>query len=192
MKPTVGRIVHFHPVATVTHAALIAYVHSDTMVNLAAFDGNGKPYGVTSVELVAAGKPKPEFGHFCEWMPYQVEQAKKQEHQAIESVTDAAVEAAIISKGLTAARITPDHIAACMARVTYVVDDRVNGSTTTLAHAFLDGSFYLGTGMSASVSLTNYDAHLGRSLALKNATKKAEDKLWELEGYALRAKLRSA
>ena len=79
MKPTVGRIVHFHPVATVTHAALIAYVHSDTMVNLAAFDGNGKAYGVTSVELVAAGKPKPEFGHFCEWMPFQVEAEKARE-----------------------------------------------------------------------------------------------------------------
>lgn len=193
MKPTVGRVVLYHPKPGVIHAALIAYVHSDTMVNLAAFDNNGNPYGQTSVELVAPDAPStPEFGSYCQWMPFQVQQAKKQEHQAIESVTDAALEASILSKGLTAARITPDHIAACMARVTYVVDDRVNGSTTTLAHAFLDGSFYLGTGMSACVSVDNYDADIGRSFALKNATKKAEDKLWELEGYALRAKLLSA
>lgn len=85
MKPTLGRIVHFHPKPGITHAALIACVHSDTMVNLAAFDGSGRSYCVTSVELVAADKPKPEFGQYCEWMPYQVEQAKKPE--ATEQVT---------------------------------------------------------------------------------------------------------
>ena len=72
MKPTVGRIVHFHPKEAVTHAAVIAFVHSDTMVNLAVFDGNGKSYGQTSVQLVAPGQAKPEFGFYCEWMPYQV------------------------------------------------------------------------------------------------------------------------
>jgi hypothetical protein len=67
MKPTVGRVVHYHPKLGVIHAALIAFVHSDTMVNLAAFDGNGNPYGQTSVQLVAPDAPKPEFGSYCEW-----------------------------------------------------------------------------------------------------------------------------
>lgn len=193
MKPTVGRVVLYHPKPGVIHAALIAFVHSDTMVNLAAFDNNGNPYGQTSVQLLAPDAPsKPEFGSYCQWMPFQVQQAKKQEHQALESVTDAAVEAAILSKGLTAARITPDHIAACMARVTFVVDERVNGSTVTLAHAFLDGSFYLDTGMSNCISAENYNSDVGSNQALNDVTKKAENKLWELEGYALRAKLLSA
>jgi hypothetical protein len=77
MKPTVGRIVLFHPVPEVTMAAIVAHVHSDTMVNLAVFDGNGKSYGQTSVQLVAPGQAKPEFGFYCEWMPHQVEQADK-------------------------------------------------------------------------------------------------------------------
>lgn len=78
MKPTVGSIVLFHPTPEVTHAALIAFVHSDTCVNLAVFDSNGVSSGKTSVQLVNPGQPKPEFGHFCEWMPYQVSQAAKQ------------------------------------------------------------------------------------------------------------------
>lgn len=73
MKPTVGRIVHFHQTAGVTLAAVIAFVHSDTMVNLAVFDGNGRSFGQPSVQLVAPGQPKPEFGFYCEWMPDQVE-----------------------------------------------------------------------------------------------------------------------
>jgi hypothetical protein len=75
MKPTVGRIVHFHPRTGVTHAAIITFVHSETCVNLAVFDSSGGSDGKTSVQLVAPGQPKPEFGFFCEWMPYQVEKA---------------------------------------------------------------------------------------------------------------------
>lgn len=75
MKPSIGRIVHFHPRPGVTHAAIVTFVHSDTCVNLAVFDSNGGTEGKTSVQLVAPGQSKPEFGFFCEWMPYQVEKA---------------------------------------------------------------------------------------------------------------------
>lgn len=77
MKPTVGRIVHFHPVPTVTHAAIIAYVESDTCVNLAVFNGDGCAYDMTSVQLVAPGAAKPEFGAYAEWMPHQVQPASQ-------------------------------------------------------------------------------------------------------------------
>ena len=100
MKPTVGRVVHFHPTAGVTHAAIIAYVHSDTMVNLAVFDDNGKAYGQPSVQLVAPGTPKPEFGFYCDWMSYQVEQAKKNEDEAVNAVA---------SSPAGVPRITPEH-----------------------------------------------------------------------------------
>lgn len=78
MKPTIGRNVLFRPAPGVTHAAIITAVHSNTMVNLVVFDAYGVSSGKTSVQLVSPGQDKPEFGQFCEWMPYQVAQAAKQ------------------------------------------------------------------------------------------------------------------
>lgn len=81
--PTPGRVVWFTP-ATAHHtdpkqpwAALITYVWSDRMVNLAAFDQNGCAQPKTSVTLLQDDDAKPEGGYFCSWMPYQVGQAKK-------------------------------------------------------------------------------------------------------------------
>lgn len=75
MKPTIGRIVHFRPTEAVTLAAIITFVHSDTRVNLTAFDCFGRTHNQVEVPLVAPGEPKPEFSQFCEWMPHQVERA---------------------------------------------------------------------------------------------------------------------
>lgn len=102
------------------------------------------------------------------------------------------IEQAIQAKGLTAPRVTPAHIKALMDRIVYTFDVRPNGSTTTLAHAFLDGNFYLATGVSACVSVENFDAELGKDIAIAGAKAAAEDKLWELEGYALRERLAAA
>lgn len=82
IKPTTGRVVLFHPTPDVTHAAIIAHVHTDTMVNLAAFDSNGVAYNKTSVALVQSGQQAPGSSSWCEWMPYQVGQAKNQEDSA--------------------------------------------------------------------------------------------------------------
>lgn len=105
-------------------------------------------------------------------------------------MNDQEIEQAIQEKGLNAPRITPARIAELMSRIVYTFDVRPNGSTTTLAHAFLDGNFYLATGVSACVSVENFDAELGKDIASTNAKVAAEDKLWELEGYALRERLR--
>ena len=81
--PTIGRVVWFYPAGSANgvtpHAALIAHVHSDTMVNLAAFDGNGVAYNETSV-LLFQGGPMPPDGPYCEWMPFQIAQAATQLH----------------------------------------------------------------------------------------------------------------
>lgn len=77
MKPSIGRIVLYHPTSEVTQAAIVACVHSDTMLNLTVFDSNGVPSGKTSVPLIGEGQSRPEFSPFCEWMPYQLGQAKK-------------------------------------------------------------------------------------------------------------------
>jgi hypothetical protein len=58
-------------------AALVTYVHSDTMVNLAVFDANGNGHGRTSVKLVQdGGNPRSVDESYCEWMPYQKAVAK--------------------------------------------------------------------------------------------------------------------
>lgn len=80
IKPTVGRVVLYHPhsyqcsadfAPAPICAALIAFVHSDTMLNLAVFDANGTPHSRTSVPLIQEGEVPPEGGNWAEWMPYQ-------------------------------------------------------------------------------------------------------------------------
>lgn len=88
IKPTVGRVVWFHPnnVSPTNDgiqplAALVAYVWGDTLVNIAGFDSNGLPFARTSVILVQDDSPVPLTGGapWCEWMPYQKGQAAKTE-----------------------------------------------------------------------------------------------------------------
>ncbi len=87
IKPTNGRVVLYTPPKSSdlphsfgqTLAALIAHVHSDKMVNLMVIDANGHPHSITSVDLIQEGDTKPEWGNYCEWMPYQKGQAAKTE-----------------------------------------------------------------------------------------------------------------
>ena len=88
IKPTVGRVVHFvpapHDEALFGHgvcAAIVAYVHSDTMVNLAVFDPNGGSHSRTSVflEQDESVDPGGRHGSYCRWMQYQIGQAAKTE-----------------------------------------------------------------------------------------------------------------
>ncbi len=84
-----------------------------------------------------------------------------------------------------APRVTKAQIDSLMERVTYTVEQRPGGTTSTFVHAFLDGKFFLATGFSACVNAENFDAEIGESMARGNAEKLAENKLWELEGYRL-------
>jgi hypothetical protein len=88
IKPTIGRVVLFHPPTNVNEAgfagapicaAIVSYVWSDSMVNLAVFDANGVPHSRTSVRLIQDNDEAPEGGYYCEWMPYQKGQAAKTE-----------------------------------------------------------------------------------------------------------------
>lgn len=98
--------------------------------------------------------------------------------------TDEQMEQQIQEKSLTAPRVTLDQIKEMMKRVKYKFD-QPEGTTSTFAHAFLDGKFFLASGYSACVSKENFDAELGLEYAQVNAEKHAQDKLWELEGYNL-------
>jgi hypothetical protein len=94
ITPTVGRVVWFRPKNTefrgdngncLCHdgiaplAALVAYVHSDTVVNLSVIDHAGRQFPVTSVTLVQDGDPTENLAFYAEWMPYQKGQAAKTE-----------------------------------------------------------------------------------------------------------------
>jgi hypothetical protein len=87
-----------------------------------------------------------------------------------------------------APRVTPERIDALLARVMYRYDNPAD-TTSTFAHAYLDGEFYLASGFSACVSKENFDADKGRQFALKDAEPKVRAELWKLEGYGLRLRL---
>lgn len=67
--------------------------------------------------------------------------------------------------------------------------NRLHG-TTTVCQIVLHNNFNLVIGMSACVDPSNFDEKLGRKYAYEDAMKKAESKLWELEGYLLASKLK--
>lgn len=86
IKPTIGRVVWFQPSRSPDmpplaqpFAALIAYVHSGTCINVAAFDQNGAHIAACSVKLLQEGEAPPETGYYAEWAPLQKGQAKLQE-----------------------------------------------------------------------------------------------------------------
>jgi hypothetical protein len=103
-------------------------------------------------------------------------------------MTDQAIEQEIQAKGLTAPRVTPAQIDAMVASLTYKTHV-FEGTTNTVAMAFLPNGFSVGIGQSASVSLENFNAEIGAKVAIANAEVAARNKLWELEGYVLKQRL---
>lgn len=94
ITPTVGRVVLIFFAAAASGAmegyalpitsdtpvpGLITRVHSDSCINVAAFDANGANLPLMSVRLLQEGDERPTSGCWAEWMPYQVGQAKKAE-----------------------------------------------------------------------------------------------------------------
>ncbi len=85
---------------------------------------------------------------------------------------------------MTPIRVTPEQIDAilddCTLYVTHIPD-----TTTTIAVVFDKDGFSLAVGHSACVDPANFDEEKGAESACKDATAKAREKLWELEGYLL-------
>lgn len=102
---------------------------------------------------------------------------------------DASIEKAVVDKGLNVApRVTKVAIDNLMDRVQYL-GERVDDTTSTVVHAFLDGEFLLASGHSACVSKENFNYELGYNMARDKAAAAAREQLWLLEGYALRKQL---
>lgn len=94
---------------------------------------------------------------------------------------EAAVEKEIQAKGLTAPRLTPQHIDDQIVSQAFHV---FPGTTLTVCALTLRNGFHV-VGESAAASPANFDADLGRKIARDNA----RNKIWALEGYLLRSKL---
>lgn len=92
-----------------------------------------------------------------------------------------AIEAEIQAKGLNAPRLSPDKIDAVIVGEDYHV---FPSTTLTVCCLKLRNGFTV-VGESAAVSPENFDEELGRKIARNNA----RDRVWALEGYALRERL---
>lgn len=93
-----------------------------------------------------------------------------------------AIEQEIQNKGLTAPRLTPEHIDNTILSEVYL--SRPGGTTMTICVMVLQNG-YVVTGESASASPENFDPEIGQKIARD----KARDKIWVLEGYLLRQRL---
>jgi hypothetical protein len=98
--------------------------------------------------------------------------------------TDETIEAEIVRKGKTAARVTPDQIEAAIVAAQYHV---FQGSQLTVCCLTLRNGFTV-VGESACASPANFDADIGARVARENA----KQKIWALEGYLLKQKLYEA
>lgn len=97
------------------------------------------------------------------------------------SNTEQQIEQEIQDKGLTAPRITPEHIDNQIIGEQYFV---FPGTTVTICLLQLVNGFTV-TGESACASPENFDEEIGRKIAREQA----RDKIWALEGYLLKDKL---
>lgn len=88
IEPTIGRRVWYRPDArmgaTNFHIlgdqpmdAGIVFVWGQRLVNLDVTDHAGVHHAFTSVTLLQPGDKEPENGGFCQWMPFQIGQARK-------------------------------------------------------------------------------------------------------------------
>ena len=96
-------------------------------------------------------------------------------------MTETTVEQEIQDKGLTAPRITPQHIEDTIVREEFHV---FGGSTLTVCCLTLRNGFTV-TGESACASPANFNEEIGQRIARENA----KQKIWALEGYLLKQSL---
>ena len=94
------------------------------------------------------------------------------------------IENEIRAKGKTAPRLCPADIDAAITGEAFYV---FPGTTLTVCCLTLRNGFTV-TGESAAASPENFDAEIGARIARDNA----RNKIWALEGYLLKERLRNA
>lgn len=81
-------------------------------------------------------------------------------------------------------KVTEEMIFELQKRVT-LVGGPIEGTTSTLLMAFLDGKFFLGSEVSACVDPAEFDPQTGFNIAREKLFKAVTNRLWEFEGYRL-------
>ena len=213
IKPTLGRIVWYRGEDGEFRAAIVVGLNSDFNVNLHVFGHYAGDTQCGAIDSVTHADPEQEPLCFpsWHWMPYQIEQAKKQASAVLAAKNDP-IEQQIQAKGLTAPRVKPSDIEANIAsehyftaaqgilgsvaadveakkKVPYGPEQLVeilDGPTSLLTFCVLvlQNGFTV-TGESACASPENFNAEIGREIARQNAVQK----IWPLMGYALKQQL---
>lgn len=174
--------------------ASICRTFNDHLISVTAASGGFAPVLYTSVQLIQDGEPYDlHTGLHCQWMPFQVGQAKAAQSPVPPTLT---LEQEIQAKGLTAPRVTPARIEEVIAEELYFTaadgvrylgaDVAVSSPANllTLCVLVLRNGFTV-VGTSACASPENFDAAVGRRAARNNAVQQ----LWPLEGYLLKQRL---
>ena len=232
ITPTVGRKVWFRPNGTTklqvqnmpsVHLgplslmdavspldATVVYVWDERTVNLSVQDHYGQSFLATSVPLVQEGDAIPGGGFYCEWMPYQVRQAKKDQEPPVNEKASATSNATFVSKGELeelikaagadkAPRVTPAALKDEIVSAHYFTagqgwsganfGDRnppAPLNLLTFCVLVLRNGFTV-HGVSACASPENYNREIGERIARENA----ERAIWPLLGFRLRDELAS-
>ena len=119
-------------------------------------------------------------------------------------MSDKDIEQEIQAKGLTAPRVTPQHIESLIrSEVYFTGTDGAQSPSASVKSEYVEGERILApldlltfsvlvlrngftvTGESACASPENFDPEIGRKIARENAV----NKIWLLEGYLLKQKL---
>lgn len=119
-------------------------------------------------------------------------------------MSDKDIETEIQAKGLTAPRVTPQHIEGLIrSEVYFTAIDGASAPSAVIKSEYVEGERILApldtltfcvlvlrngftvTGESACASPENFDPEIGRKIARENAV----NKIWMLEGYLLKQKL---
>ena len=95
--------------------------------------------------------------------------------------TEQEIEKSIVEKGLTAPRLTPEHIDSVIAGKTFTV--LPSGKCMVCEITLANG--YTLRGEASTVSKENFNQEIGEKISFENARRK----IWELEGYLLQEKL---
>ena len=99
-------------------------------------------------------------------------------------VYDPAVDGDAADANPEATRVLADHIAALMEMVTVMCSVH-EGTTTSIATVYLPNGYALATETSTCNDVDAFDPRVGKAIARKRALMRAENKLWELEGYRM-------
>ena len=222
VTPTVGRKVWFRPNGSMQKMpcadgrvvlpefcsieqpmdATVIFVHGPRMVNLDITDHIGQRFVARSVTLLQDGDFIPDTGFYCEWMPYQTAQAKKEHVVRIEPESekfglvsiDSAIEQQIQAAGADKApRVTPADIEAeIAAEYSTTLDKALAGCpllegmdrVTVSVIVLKNGTKLVGVNYGA-IDPAQHSPEKGA----KEARAAAIEQMWPLLGFRLRDEL---